>query len=389
MVTNKEDEKMKYIVIGGSNGLGLAISVKLINRGHNVLILDVVKPKIKLNNAAYKKINLFTDDVNEIRNDLADASGLIITAGIGRVCRFEEMSETEIDKLLKVNLLSISKIIHIAFPYLIQKNSFDCLVMTSIAGLVASPLFSIYAASKAGLYRMIESLNAELRESGTNNRICSVVATSIKNTSFAGGKTDVNALSTMASELLSSMMSKLENHIIDRELVNSILERYSADPTKFAQESIKYKIENNRLSNKSPIKIGYLSGTFDLFHIGHLNLLRRAKEHCDFLVVGVHKDASHKGKETFIPFEERCEILRHINYVDKVIESKPEDNDVWNSLHYDFLFVGSDYKGTDRFNRYEKFFEDKGVKIVYFPYTKRTSSSKLRRAIDKPSPSKN
>ena len=318
----------------------------------------MVKPKIKLNNAAYKKINLFTDDVNEIRNDLADASGLIITAGIGRVCRFEEMSETEIDKLLKVNLLSISKIIHIAFPYLIQKNSFDCLVMTSIAGLVASPLFSIYAASKAGLYRMIESLNAELRESGTNNRICSVVATSIKNTSFAGGKTDVNALSTMASELLSSMMSKLENHIIDRELVNSILERYSADPTKFAQESIKYKIENNRLSNKSPIKIGYLSGTFDLFHIGHLNLLRRAKEHCDFLVVGVHKDASHKGKETFIPFEERCEILRHFNYVDKVIESKPEDNDVWNSLHYDFLFVGSDYKGTDRFNRYEKFFED-------------------------------
>ena len=376
---------MKYVVIGGSNGLGLAISVELINRGHDVLIIDMVRPKIRLKNATFKKVNLFNDDVDTIKEDLVDASGLIITAGIGRVCRFIDMSETEIDKLLKVNLLSISKILHYAFPLMVQKKSFDCLVMTSIAGLVASPLFSIYAASKAGLYRMIESLNAELCESGTNNRICSVVATSIKNTSFAGGKTDVNALSTMASELLSSMMSKLENHIIDRELVNSILERYSADPAKFALESIKYKIENNRLSYKSPIKIGYLSGTFDLFHIGHLNLLRRAKEHCDFLVVGVHKDASHKGKETFIPFVERCEILRHINYVDEVIESKPEDNDVWNSLHYDFLFVGSDYKGTDRFNRYEKFFKDKGVKIVYFPYTKRTSSSKLRRVIDKPS----
>lgn len=131
------------------------------------------------------------------------------------------------------------------------------------------------------------------------------------------------------------------------------------------------------------LTIGYLSGTFDLFHIGHLNLLKRARKHCNYLVVGVHKDASHKGKETFIPFEERMEILRSIKYVDKVIESEKEDSDVYTKgiVKYDKLFVGSDYKGTERFNRYEAYFADKGVEIIYFPYTKGTSSTQLRDAI--------
>ena len=107
------------------------------------------------------------------------------------------------------------------------------------------------------------------------------------------------------------------------------------------------------------MKVGYLSGTFDLFHMGHLNLLKRAKEQCDYLIVGVHPNAAHKGKKTYISFEERLEIVQSIKYVDKAIESLPEDNEVWNMYHYDKLFVGSDYKGTDRFKAYEKYFEDK------------------------------
>ncbi len=132
------------------------------------------------------------------------------------------------------------------------------------------------------------------------------------------------------------------------------------------------------------VRIGYLSGTFDLFHIGHLNLLRRAKEYCDYLVVGIHKDASHKGKEAFIPYDERCDIVRNIKYVDKVIQSLPEDDEVYRQgiVKYDYLFVGSDYKGTERFNRYEAYFADKNVSIVYFPYTKGTSSTRLRDALD-------
>jgi glycerol-3-phosphate cytidylyltransferase len=128
--------------------------------------------------------------------------------------------------------------------------------------------------------------------------------------------------------------------------------------------------------------IGYLSGTFDLFHIGHLNLIRRAKEQCDYLIVAVHDSGKWKGKETFIPFEERKEIVGACRYVDQVVDSPVEDSDAWELYHFDKLFVGSDYKGTERFNRYEEFFKDKGVEIVYFPYTQSTSSTQIRALIN-------
>ena len=93
---------------------------------------------------------------------------------------------------------------------------------------------------------------------------------------------------------------------------------------------------------------------------------------------GVHESGAWKGKETFIPFEERKAIVGSIKWVDKVVKSYSEDKDAWNEFHYDRLFVGSDYKGTDRFKRYEEYFADKGVEIIYFPYTKGTSSTQLR-----------
>lgn len=89
----------------------------------------------------------------------------------------------------------------------------------------------------------------------------------------------------------------------------------------------------------------------------------------------------HKTKETFINFEERKAIVGAIKYVDEVIESERENSDVWAHHKYDMLFVGSDHKGTERFNRYEEYFADKGVEIVYFPYTQGTSSTKLREAL--------
>jgi len=100
-----------------------------------------------------------------------------------------------------------------------------------------------------------------------------------------------------------------------------------------------------------------------LFHVGHLNLLLGAKEYYDYLVVGVHRDASHKGKSTFIPYEERAKILENIKYVNKGIQSLPEDFDVCKIVKYNYLFVGSDYKGTKRFKRQEDF-RDKDVEII-------------------------
>lgn len=130
--------------------------------------------------------------------------------------------------------------------------------------------------------------------------------------------------------------------------------------------------------------IGYTTGVFDLFHVGHLNILKRAKEQCDYLVVGVTVDelVAYKGKKAFIPFEERCAIVEAIKYVDKVVPQTSMDKmEAWNNLHFHKMFVGDDWKGTDTWNRWEEEFAKVGVEIVYFPYTAKTSSSELRAAL--------
>ena len=130
--------------------------------------------------------------------------------------------------------------------------------------------------------------------------------------------------------------------------------------------------------------IGYTTGVFDLFHVGHLNILKRAKEQCDYLVVGVTVDelVAYKGKKAFIPFEERCAIVEAIKYVDKVVPQTSMDKmEAWNNLHFHKMFVGDDWKGTDTWNHWEEEFAKVGVEIVYFPYTTKTSSTELRTAL--------
>lgn len=129
--------------------------------------------------------------------------------------------------------------------------------------------------------------------------------------------------------------------------------------------------------------IGYMSGTFDLFHIGHLNIIKKAKENCDYLVVGVHESGAWKGKATFIPFEERLEIISSIRYVDQVVKSYPNDTDAIDYHNIKKLFVGDDYKGSDRFKLYETICFKANVEIIYFKYTNSTSSTKLRDALQK------
>ena len=126
--------------------------------------------------------------------------------------------------------------------------------------------------------------------------------------------------------------------------------------------------------------IGYTAGVFDLFHIGHLNLLRNAKSMCDKLIVGVSVDAcvSHKNKKTIIPFEERVEIVEACRYVDAVVAQDNLDKfEAWKKLKFDILFSGDDWRGVPRWVEYEKKLKEVGVKTVFFPYTKGTSSSIL------------
>ena len=134
------------------------------------------------------------------------------------------------------------------------------------------------------------------------------------------------------------------------------------------------------------LRIGYAAGAFDLFHVGHLNILRHAKENCDFLVAGVVGDEmlrSVKGVEAVIPAHERAEIVRSIRYVDAVhVETVPDKLDVWHEVGFTHFFKGDDWRGTEKGLRLEREFAQVGVEIVYFPYTAHTSSTHLRRALE-------
>ena len=132
--------------------------------------------------------------------------------------------------------------------------------------------------------------------------------------------------------------------------------------------------------------IGYTTGVFDLFHIGHLNLLKNAKGMCDKLVVGVTTDelVSYKNKKAVIPFEERLEIVRSIKYVDAAIPQENMDKfEMWQKLKFDVMFVGDDWFNTPKWQEFEKQFNEVGVRIVYFPYTKGTSSTLLNETLKK------
>ena len=130
--------------------------------------------------------------------------------------------------------------------------------------------------------------------------------------------------------------------------------------------------------------IGYTTGVYDLFHIGHLNLLKNAKGMCDKLVVGVTVDelVSYKGKKAMIPFEDRIEIVRSCKYVDAAVPQYDMDKlTACKKLGAKILFVGDDWYGTEKWQNYEKEFAEYGIKIVYFPYTKGTSSTQIRKAL--------
>jgi len=133
--------------------------------------------------------------------------------------------------------------------------------------------------------------------------------------------------------------------------------------------------------------IGYTTGVFDMFHVGHLNILHRAKEMCDYLIVGVSTDEcveSYKHKVPVIPYEQRAAIVEAIKYVDEVVPQTTMDKVAFlKERHFDVMFHGDEWKGTDLYKKYEKEFAKYGARIEYLPHTDGISSSMLRDKINK------
>jgi glycerol-3-phosphate cytidylyltransferase len=131
---------------------------------------------------------------------------------------------------------------------------------------------------------------------------------------------------------------------------------------------------------------GYVPGVFDLFHVGHLNILRQAREHCDWLIAGVvtdEKALAAKGRLPVVPLDERASILEHVTLVDEVVVEHHETKlDVWREHPFDVIFKGDDWRGTAKGDRLERDFASVGVEVVYFPYTIHTSSPLLRATLE-------
>ena len=132
--------------------------------------------------------------------------------------------------------------------------------------------------------------------------------------------------------------------------------------------------------------IGYTTGVLDLFHVGHVNVLRNAKSMCDRLIVGVTSDdlVSYKNKKAVIPFEERIEIVRACKYVDLAVPQLTMDKlDAYNRYKFDLMFVGDDWYKSDKWQDLDNEFQRMGVHIIYFPYTKSTSSTLINNTLNK------
>lgn len=134
-------------------------------------------------------------------------------------------------------------------------------------------------------------------------------------------------------------------------------------------------------------KVGYTTGVYDMFHIGHLNILRRAKEQCDYLIVGVSTDRlveEYKHKTPVVPFEERMEIVKAIRYVDEVVPQTTMDKfEAWQRLQFEAMFHGDDWKGSSMYDKYEETFREVGVDLVFLPHTSGTSSTILSEKLAK------
>lgn len=147
---------------------------------------------------------------------------------------------------------------------------------------------------------------------------------------------------------------------------------------------ISYRTVDYTFRRNNEMIIGYTAGVYDLFHIGHLNLLKNAKGMCDKLIVGVTTDdlVAYKGKKAMIPFEDRIEIIRAIKFVDAVVPQADMDKvTMCRKLKANILFVGDDWYATDKWKHYEEQLQGDGIQIVYFPYTKGISSTKISEAL--------
>jgi len=241
----------KALIVGGANGIGLAIATQLAKCDdyEKIYILDkaVVADEFLHSKFVSIMFDLASEDYT-IFDSFKDVDTLVITAGFGKLNLFKDVPEQYISNSFTVNSIAPIRIIHHFMDKLLNDKDFYCGIMVSIAGFMSSPFFAVYGATKAALKIFIESVNVELEKSGSCNRILNVSPGSIKGTSFNNGKTDLTALEILASDIIKNLKAKNDLFIPNYdEIYKDVLARYQSDFREEGRHSYDYKINSNRI----------------------------------------------------------------------------------------------------------------------------------------------
>lgn len=241
----------RILIVGGANGIGLSIATELARRTDIEQIHIVDRVHVSDENLHPKfRCYVFDLETNDYSffDKFNDIDSLMITAGFGRLRLFKNIDEQHIISSFKVNAEAPIRLIHHFYDRISSNKDFYCGVMVSIAGFMSSPLFSVYAATKAALKIFIESVNVELEKIGTSNRILNVSPGSIKGTSFNQGKTDLLQTEKLGREIIAHLEAKDDLFIPQyEEVFKAVLERYHEDFRKEGIHSFDYKVQSGRI----------------------------------------------------------------------------------------------------------------------------------------------
>lgn len=244
----------RVLVVGGANGIGLSIATELAKRDdvEKVYIVDKAVLDDEYQNAKFKCFQFdLTNEDYSFFDRFNDIDTMMITAGFGKLALFKDVPESHIMNSFNVNTIPVLRLVHRFYGKLEARENFYCGVMVSIAGFMSSPFFAIYGATKAALKIFIESVNVELKKSGSPNRILNVSPGSLKGTSFTAGKTDLKITAPMANSIIEHLEAKDDLFIPQYdEVFKNVLERYHADFRVEGEHSYEYKIKTGRVEIK-------------------------------------------------------------------------------------------------------------------------------------------
>lgn len=237
----------KVLVVGGANGIGLTIVKTLTAKDEieKVYVLDKVPlAELYLEKKIESQVFDLTNADYSVFGQYSEIDTLIVTAGFGRLDLFQDIPEEMIATYFNVNTIAVIRIIKHFYDKLLSQSDFYCGILVSISGMISSPFFSLYSATKAALHRFIESVNVELEKSGSKNRILNVSPGAIKGTRFYGGENDLFLTQPLAKEILESMWHR-ELLYIPRyeEVYRDVIARYQTNPHQFGLESYDYKVK--------------------------------------------------------------------------------------------------------------------------------------------------